>query len=155
MAKKTKQIALPQQLDLLVQAIHCDNPEAAKLLVTRAMNSVYAQQSWKGRLEYDDAGCEAVIALIRGINPKDTVESILAAQFVALHLQATANIANENYNIMGQNLQMMRLSHQALNMLQQYRGKSQTINVNYNMLNQGDTTINTLVQAGVKEKNGE
>ena len=149
--KKNKKIALPSQISLLVEAIKCDNPDAARLLVERAMASAYTRKSWKmdelNAQEYD-----AVIALIRGINPRDTVEAILAAQFVALHLQSTNSIAGENYHIMGQNLQMMRLSHQALNMLQQYRGKSQTINVNYNMLNQGDTIVNTLVQQGAEQK---
>ena len=101
-----------------------------------------------------DEELDAVIVLIRGIQPKDTIETILAAQFVALHLQGTANMAQENYNIMGQAIQMVRLSHQSLNMLQQYRGKSQTINVNYNVASQGDTVLNTLIQVGDKEKNG-
>lgn len=154
MAKKTNTLVLPKQMDLLVQAINCDNTDAAKLLVKRAMKSVYSNRSWQGS-DFKEEDTEAVIALIRGINPKDTVESILAAQFVALHLQATSNVADENYNTMGYNLQMLRLSHQALNMLQQYRGKSQTINVNYNTLSHGDTTINSLFQAGVNVKNEE
>ena len=61
-------------------------------------------------------------------------------------------MSQDNYNIMGQAMMMVRLSHQALNMLQQYRGKSQTINVNYNVHSEGDAVLNTLIQSGVKEK---
>lgn len=152
MTKKTEKIAVPNQISLLVEAFNCDNPDSGRLLVQRAMNSIYPRgSSWK-KDAWGDKECDAVVALIRNIKPKDTIEVILAAQFVALHLQATANIAGENYNIMSQNLQMMRLSHQALNMLQQYRGKSQTINVNYNIHSEGDSVLNTLIQSGIEEK---
>lgn len=50
---------------------------------------------------------------------------------------------------------MIRLSHQALEMLQRYRGKSQTINVNYNLLNKGNATLNTLINAGGDIKKGD
>ena len=153
MTKKAKTIALPSQISLLVEAFKCDNEDAARLLVKRAMAAVYPHRSWQSNDKADEE-LDAVIILIRGINPKDTIETILAAQFVALHLQGTANMAQENYNIMGQAIQMIRLSHQSLNMLQQYRGKSQTINVNYNVASQGDTVLNTVVQMGDKEKNG-
>jgi hypothetical protein len=154
MAKKTKTLTLPSQITLLVEAINCDNPEAARLLVQRAMDSIYPHKTWPQSVAWGDNDLDAVVALIRGINPKDTVESILAAQFVALHLQGMASMAKENYNIMGQAIMMVRLSHQALNMLQQYRGKQQTINVNYNVLSKGDAILNTIIQGGDKEKRG-
>jgi hypothetical protein len=153
MIKKVKSVALPSQISLLVEAFKCDNEDAARLLVKRAMDAVYPHKTWQSN-DRSDEELDAVIVLIRGIKPKDTIETILAAQFVALHLQGTANMAQENYNIMGQAIQMIRLSHQSLNMLQQYRGKSQTINVNYNVASQGDTVLNTLIQMGDKEKNG-
>jgi hypothetical protein len=156
MAKKKKEVAIPQQISLLIEAINCDNIEAARLLVKHAMLlSSNSSQHWPMENAWKDEDLDAVVGLIRGIKPKDTVEAILAAQFVALHLKGIATMAKDNYNIMGQALMMVRLSHQALNMLQQYRGKSQTINVNYNVLNQGNAILNTVVQAGPKEKKDE
>lgn len=151
MTKKTKGVSVPSQISLLVEAINCDNQDAARLLVNRAMLMIY------GPSVYDPSAkdIDAVIALIRGINPKDTVESILAAQYVALHLKAMSIIEEDNYNIIGQGMMMIRLSHQALNTLQQYRGKSQTINVNYNVHSEGNAVLNTLVQTGGTLKNGE
>jgi hypothetical protein len=53
-----------------------------------------------------------------------------------------ATLSKTYINAKGQGMMLMRLSHQALDMLQRYRGKEQTINVNYN----------TLIQQGVAQK---
>lgn len=142
--KKEESVAIPKPISLLVEALNCDNPEAARLLAHRAMLLIHrsAKKDWS---ENDLA---AVISLIHGLKPKDIVESILAAQFVALHLKGMATMSEDNYNIMGQAMMMVRLSHQALNILQQYRGKSQTINVNYNVHSEGDAVLNTLINHG-------
>jgi hypothetical protein len=149
-AKKEVSLALPQQIDLLIQAIHSDNQDAARLLVHNAMQMIHKTKEKK----WHEKELDAVISLIRGINPKDTVESILAAQYITLHLKALSIIAEENNNTIGQGMMMIRLSHQALNTLQQYRGKAQTINVNYNVHSEGNTTLNTMLQAGELLKKG-
>ena len=41
MTKKAKSVALPSQISLLVEAFKCDNEDAARLLVKRAMDAVY------------------------------------------------------------------------------------------------------------------
>lgn len=156
MTKKQKNIALPNQISLLVEAINCDNENAARLLVKRAMLLSYnSSNHWPKENAWNDDDLDAVVSLIRGVKPKDTIEAILAAQFVSLHLKGIEIMSRDNYNIMGQAMTMVRLSHQALNMLQQYRGKSQTINVNYNIHSEGDAVLNTLIQQGVEEKRGE
>lgn len=153
MTKKQKDVALPNQISLLVEAINCDNENAARLLVKRAMLLSYdSSNRWPRENAWTDDDLDAVVSLIRGIKPKDTIEAILAAQFVSLHLKGIETMSEDNYNIMGQAMMMVRLSHQALNMLQQYRGKSQTINVNYNIHSEGDAILNTLIQSEVKEK---
>jgi hypothetical protein len=90
---------------------------------------------------------ELVLALIMDLKPRDTAEAMPTAQYATLHLKAMKAMPEDNYYIMGKVLMMFRLSQQALNMLQVYRGKSQTINVNYNVLNQGNATMNTQIQA--------
>jgi predicted secreted protein len=88
-----KEIAISNQITLLVEAINCDNHETARLLVRRALNVVYdnKKSQWsfddKADVEVDSSEFDAVVALIRSVKPKDSVEGILAAQFVALHLQ--------------------------------------------------------------------
>lgn len=152
----TQQNTLPKedQISLLADAINCDNPEAARLLIRRAMSAIHSHKSWQ-QPAWNDQDLDAVLALIKGFNPRDTVETMLAAQFVALHLQATANMAQENYNTMSYALMMVRLSHQTLDMLQRYRGKGQNINVNYNVLNHGNAILNTVIKDGGTTKKDE
>lgn len=153
MTRKTKAMTVPGQITLLMEAINCQNPDAARLLVKQAMLMSFNSSSrWPKEDAWGDKDLDAIVSLIRGMNPKDTVESILASQIIALHMKSMQTMANDNYNTMGSAMMMMRLSHQALNMLQQYRGKSQTINVNYNVHSEGDTVLNSLVHEGLKEK---
>lgn len=150
---KRKKVELPSQTSLLMQAIQCDNEHAIRLLVKKAMIlTSNSSNHWPKENAWTDEDLDAMVSLIRGVNPKDAIETILAIQFISLHLKGVSTMAQDNYNIMGPAMQMVRLSHQALNMLQQYRGRSQTINVNYNVHAEGDSVINTLVQAGVEKK---
>ncbi len=152
---KHKKVSLPSQTSLLMQAIQCDNEHAVRLLVKKAMLlSSPSSQHWPKENAWSDTDLDAVVSLICGIKPKDMIEALLAVQVISLHLKGISTMAQDNYNIMGPAMQMVRLSHQALNMLQQYRGKSQTINVNYNVHTEGDSVINTLVQEGAAKKVG-
>lgn len=137
---------LPSYIDQLTAAIKCDNRDTTHLLVQQIMRAAYPQKSSLYSKTWNEQELDTVIALIKSMNPQDMIELILVAQFISLHLQSSANIAQENYNTMHYGLQMMRLSHQSLDMLQRYRGKHQTINVNYNVANQGTATLNTVIQ---------
>lgn len=153
--KKINLPSKPSQTSLLMQAIQCDNEHAARLLIKKAMLLSYPSSNhWPKENAWTDEDLDAIVSLIRGIQPRDTVEALLAVQFISLHMKGISTMAQDNYNIMGAAMQMVRLSHQALNILQQYRGKSQTINVNYNVHAEGDSVINTLVQARVEKKIG-
>lgn len=151
--QKLKTVAVPTQISLLMEAVQSDNIEATRLLVKKAMlMSFNSSNHWPKENAWNDDELDAIVSLIRGINPKDTIETVLAAQFISLHLKSMETMSKDNYNTMGAAMMMVRLSHQALNMLQQYRGKSQTINVNYNVHSEGNTVLNSIVSEGVKEK---
>lgn len=137
-----KNIKASNSISLLAEAFNCESNDAVRLLVLRAMDMIYEKGTHHA---WNNNDLDSVISLIRGINPKDSIEVMLAAQFVALHLQSMATMAKTYINAKGQGMMLMRLSHQALDMLQRYRGKGQTINVNYN----------TLIQGGVRQKTGE
>ncbi len=156
MMKRIKNTNLSEQGTLLLEAIKCNNEDAARLLVARAMNIIYEKSStsFSNKEAWGDEELDAVVALVRGVNPQDSVEAILASQFVALHLQGMATMAKEYMNAKGQAMMMIRLSHHALDMLQRYRGKNQTINVNYNVLNKGNAILNAMVGTGDTTKNG-
>lgn len=134
-----KNVIVSNSVTLLAEAFNCDNHGSARLLIAGAMDMIYGKST---PVSWSNKDLDSVVALIHGINPKDTVEAMLAAQFVALHLQSMATLAKTYINSKGHGMMMMRLSHQVLDMLQRYRGKGQTINVNYN----------TLIQQGVTQK---
>lgn len=82
----------------------------------------------------DEAEIQALISLLQSVKPQDLTEAVLASQFMLLHLKGF-KVLEQNYaNSKNHSMAMIRLSHQALNMLQRYRGKSQSININYNIL---------------------
>jgi len=151
MSKKINQ-SNQKHLKLLIEAINCDNDDAIHLLILNAMNAIYTNKPYQEQPSWTHQDIAPIVALIKGINPKDTIEVILATQFISLHLQGTSIMAKENYNVMGHAIMMIRLSHQTLDMLQRYRGKGQTINVNYNTLNQGNAILNTVIQKRDKPK---
>lgn len=141
MKKKTPTVPrpVPSQIALLVEAISCDNQDAARLLVDRALSIIYGDQ------EIPQKDADAAIALIRSIGPRDTTELHLAAQFVALNLHGMAMLSSNYLNNKGHAMMTIRLSHHALDMLMRWRGKSPI-----NVLNEGGAVMNTLIQSSDK-----
>ena len=135
MAKKIKCVEPPGQVSLLAQAISCKNEGAARLLVNQALKIIY------GDKEVSQADKDAAIALIRSIEPKDAIELMLAAQFVALTLQGMAMLSSVYINNKGQAMMALRLGHHTLDLLMRYRGKSPI-----NVTNEGGAVMNNLIQ---------
>src|SRR5579872_1005089 len=124
---------LPKQTRLLIDAINSENPESTKMLVNSALKIIYSNTN-----DIKDKDIEIVVDMLRSMQPKDTVECILASQFVACHLEGMKMLSDSYLNSKGHGMMMLRLSHSTLDQLQRYRGKStQTINTNYNTLIQG------------------
>lgn len=127
-------------LNPLIKAIKCyDNSDSVQLLIKNAIAAVYE----KSESQVDEEEISAVICLVESIEPKDAIEVILAAQIICAHLYGM-NAMSKNYlNSKGHALMFLRLSHQALEQLQRYRGKmSQNINVSYNTLIKGQDAEN-------------
>lgn len=140
-----------KQITLLTQAIQSDDTESARLLVQRAFDVINTTGQFCrfGDERIDDAEIDAITALIIGVNPKDTVEMVLACQFISTHLQGTLHLSRDNTS---HGMMLMRLSHQALDMLQKYRNKGSNINVNYFVQNEGQTLIQTNVGKNPSKK---
>jgi len=123
MAKKEKEIALPTQMSLLVNAINCKNEDVAKLLVHQAVKLIYGDE-----VEPTPHDVDTVISLIRGIEPRNTIEAMLAAQIVALNLQGMTTMGSRYMTATAHGMMLLRLSHQTLDMLLKYRLRSITKN---------------------------
>lgn len=128
-----KSVPITQQIALLTQAASIQDKEAAHLLVRKAFQAGKGSGMTWSMAKIDDASIDEVLSLIHGVTPKDTVEMILATQFVATHLQAMSMLAEGD----SRGATLMRLSHQALETLQKYRQKGSNINVNYYVKNEG------------------
>ncbi len=118
MAKKAKDIALPTQMSLLIEAIGCQNNDAAKLLVQQAVKLIYGDDA-----EPTSRDVDIVISMIRGVDPKDTIEAMLAAQMVALHLQGMMTMNSRYINAVSHGMMLLRLQHQASDMLMKFRSR--------------------------------
>ncbi len=160
MTKKVEKIETLGRGSSLVNAITCENSDsatkaAAKLIVERAMDLVYgSNNNWNRKVAWTNKDFDTMVALIQDVGPRDATEIMLASQFVALHLKGMATMQEGSPDLKAQAMVMLRLSQETLEMLQKYRGKSQTINVNYNMLLGGDTVLNTIIQGGLSQKTG-
>lgn len=106
--------------------------------------------------EWDESDHAYLLNLIRGLRPQDTTETVLAVQFITLHLKGMKSLASPSPNCESHGMMMLRLSNQVLDTLQKYRGKGQVINVNYNVSARRDAVLNTLIatDGGQPKKGG-
>ncbi|ADI37385.1 putative uncharacterized protein [Waddlia chondrophila 2032/99] len=152
MTKTTKNVPIPKQVSLLAEAIQCADPEAARSLVKKAFDVMNCNDDLLSGRRIDPIAIDSVIALIRGVNPQDTVEMILASQFVATHFQAMNKMASDRDTDTSHGMMLMRLSHQALETLQKYRQKGSNINVNYWVHNEGQAVLQTNIGKNLGKK---
>lgn len=148
----TKNVPIPRQVSLLSEAIQCTEPEAARSLVMKAFDVMNCNDELLSGRRIDSVAIDSVIALIRGVNPQDTVEMILASQFVATHFQAMNKLAGDRETDISHGMMLMRLSHQALETLQKYRQKGSNINVNYFVHNEGQAVLQTNIGKNIEKK---
>ncbi len=148
----TKNIAIPKKISLLADAVQCDDPKAARSLLLRAFDVVNAKDDFILGNQVDDIAIDSVISLVKGVNPQDAVEMILASQFVATHFLALAKLSSTNSTDTSHGMMLMRLSHQALETLQKYRSKGSNINVNYFVHNEGQAVLQTSIGKNPEKK---
>jgi len=149
---KTKNIPIPKQISYLAEAVQCDNPEAARSLVIKAFDVMNAKDDFIIGSQVDEVAIDSVISLIKGVNPQDTVEMILASQFVVTHFQALEKLCSTNSTDTSHGMMLMRLSHQALETLQKYRSKGSNINVNYFVHNEGQAVLQANIGKNPEKK---
>lgn len=122
-------IQAPSALVPLMQAFHVDSDEAAKCLIQQAANAIYK----KG--QYDPVSreeLEGITALMRGISPQDTLETLYAAQIVACHMLGMRKLTEQFPEDERLGLKLLQFSNEAMQQLDRKRnGGTQNIIVNY------------------------
>lgn len=140
MTKKTAKV--PAIVNQLAEIVMCDNPDTAEMLVEKAAAAAKASEGsgFRSPTIYEE-DIRDMLEMIRGCQPKDLIEALLASQFAALHCQGMAVMGDPNGN-KSHAMMMLRLSHSCLETLQRHRNKGgQNVNVNYFIKNDGQAVI--------------
>ncbi|CDZ80199.1 hypothetical protein BN1013_00705 [Candidatus Rubidus massiliensis] len=134
-----RQITVPQTLEPLMQAFHVDSEEAIKTLVINAANAIYGSNELGfGKKSISSEEIDGIVSLIKGINPKDALETLYAAQIIAAHMLGMRKLSSIFQDDQKLGLKLLRFSNEAMQHLQKKRdGGLQNITVNYNYHSQG------------------
>ena len=145
--KKSKMFGVP-----IEQSTGMANEHAGKLLITQAMFCL--PEEMRNQATY----IEAALAMLRGIDPADELEGMLAAQMTAVHLismNMSGRCMIENQTVDGVNsginrmAKLMRTFTSQMEALQRYRGKGkQTIQVQHVQVNDGGQAVVGNLQGG-------
>lgn len=79
-------IEAPKTLICLMQAFHVDSEQAIKALIVETEKTIYGTNNpgMYKPISKDELDC--MMSLMKGINPKDDLETLYAAQFVLSHM---------------------------------------------------------------------
>lgn len=114
LAKKVKAVSIGSQLNFLVDAIRTNNKSAAKLLISQVLH--VARVSDLNLMDED-----AILGIIEGFKPTDIPELMHACQATLAHLFAIHSLSENYINSKGQGALFMKISHNVLTSLNQYR----------------------------------
>lgn len=92
---------------------------------------------------------EVISSLMKGINPRDTVETLYAAQMVASHMLGMRKLSSTYHEDQKIGIRLLKFSSESMQQFERKRsGGTQNITVNYNHNGQG----NVLSQTVIKDK---
>ena len=135
--------------------INPPHPDAINLLVQKAMDAVCSNEERMGFAFGSDiqkslADNPALLNLICSLAPRDVAEVMLISQLVVLHLKGMKSFHNDSNE---QGMEFLKLFQETFQLLNRYRGKatSQNINVTYNVVSD-KTQINAKICPGAVEK---
>lgn len=151
----THQVTAPQALTPIMQAFHVDSEEAAHSLILEASKAIYGEKEKEydfigpDNRELSEAELHGVTSLMKGINPKDSLETLYAAQIVASHMLGMRKLSSNYAADQKLGLKLLKFCNEAMQQLEKKRsGATQNITVNYNY----NGTGNALSQTVIKEK---
>jgi hypothetical protein len=155
-----KEIAIPRKLAPLVQAFSACTKKETKALLVQAARAIYCRPEEEG-LEFEFGKpshvitkdeLETIISLMNGINPKDTLEALYAAQIVASHMLGMRKLADAGLADQHLGLKLLRFSMDSMRQLERKRmgAVTQTVTVNYNYNGQGNALMQTIIPDQVR-----
>lgn len=143
-----KEVIIPKTLAPLMRAFSADE-NSARLLIVEAAKAIYTTHESFGisSCSISNDELEGVVALMRGIAPKDTLEMIYGAQIITSHLLGIKLLAHSFPADQTLGLKLLRFCSDAMHQLQKKRlgGTAQNITVNYNYNGQGPALMQTVI----------
>jgi hypothetical protein len=145
-----QEIVIPKKLMPLITAFSADD-QSAKLLIVEAAKTICKAGDTRDygldTQEITEDELEGIIALMKGIAPRDTLEMLYGAQIVTSHIMGL-RLLRHNYpadHALG--LKLLRFSNAAMISLQKKKagGVSQNINITYNHAGTGPAVMQTIL----------
>lgn len=128
----TYEIKAPKALVPLMQAFHVDDEKDASILIMEVVQIIWGQEgnAFEGLSKEE---LEGVSYLMKGINPRDTLETLYAAQIVASHMLGMRKLSASHPDDQRLGLKLLRFSNETMQKLSKKRhGGMHNITVNYN-----------------------
>lgn len=145
-----KEIVIPKKLAPLIKAFSVDD-QSARLLIIEADKAISTSAPSQGyeltKKDISKEELEGIIALMKGIAPRDTLEMIYGAQIISSHLMGL-RLLSHNFQVdQALGLKLLRFSNEAMGQLQKKRsgGVNQNINITYNHTDSGPTLMQTIL----------
>ena len=148
-----KEVEVPQFLTPLMQAFRVGSEKEAKALLEEAAYAIYGREAEpegefdfckKKRVVSKDE-LERILSLMRGIIPKDTLETLYAAQIVVSYMLGIRKLSQSYQGDQKLGLNLFQFSSKAMEQLQRKRSKgTQHITVNYNYNDQRGAPMQTV-----------
>ena len=140
-----RSVQAPSSLVPIMQAFHVDSDKASKVLIQEAANTIYGKSEFGSRSISKDE-LDGLLALMKGINPRDGLETLYAAQIVACHMLGMRKLAEPYMDDQKLGLNLLRFSNEAMQQLEKKRsGGAQNITVNYNYTGPGNPLMRTMI----------
>jgi hypothetical protein len=131
-----------------MQAFHVDSEKAANSLVFEAARAIFGHDEFSAFSRNDITKEELglITSIMRGIKPRDTLETLYAAQIVASHMLGMRKLCDSHPDDQNLGLKLLRFSNEAMQQLDKKRnGGTQSITVNYNYQGNGNALMQTVM----------
>lgn len=144
------EITAPKAITPLMQAFHVDSEEIASSLILEATKAIYSHDDSGinvfSRKEISIEELDGITSLMKGLKPRDTLETLYAAQIVASHMLGMRKLSASYPDDQKLGLKLLRFNNEAMQQLEKKRnGGTQNITVNYNYHGQGNHLTQTVI----------
>lgn len=122
----------PKALAPLMQAFHVGSDKISKSLILEAVETIYGKDGFRKDRAISPKELGDVIWLMKCIAPRDSLETLFAAQIVVGHLLGMRKLEENCFHDQKLGLSLLRFSNEAIQQLERKRnGAIQSITVNY------------------------